>query len=1139
MPPVTEYLLHYLRSLTSFPSTHPADSVLLHRFVHDRDEDAFATLVSRHGPMVLGVCQRVLRDLHTAEDAFQATFLVLARKAPALRPRTSLAAWLHGVARHVAQKALRADVRRKRREGQWEPEATPSLANPLDELSARELLLLLDEELERLPEVYRQPILLCCLQGLTQEEAAQLLGWTAGSVKGRLERGRERLRSRLQRRGFGLGAVLGAVEVARAAGDPLRAGSKATLARTGLRFATHRGTGEMPLGSAVSLAEGVLKGMAWSKGTVLAGLLLTALAFASAGVLASQMLAGRDTSGQPETPRRPDPAPPRRVDLQGDALPPRAIARLGTLRFRGVRGCLAFSPDGKWLASATGPAGERVTLWDPEGHEVLQIAGKATLTQIAFSPDGKLLACSTNSSSCRVIEAATGKERCTVTGFHGLFTRDGKLITADRFGTPARVDVWDSDTGRSLRHWSCTGGVERLTTAGQTLALIENAHPDRVQFHDLRTGAKLHSLQLPDGRSYLALSSDGKTLATASRTHIRLWDVASKKEIRSWAGRADSPPVFSPANKRLAWTGYDERAGIARLWVAQRDSAVPREVGTPVNNFERPCFSPDGKSLAVVTDGGVVEIRKLDADTEGKPLGHTTPVLNLALTADGRHVISRARTGLFAWEARTGKLLRHALDLPATEQIRTLLPDGRLLTEDRDKRLFRVRAGITAREVFRIPGRPDAGAQAIAPGGRYTALTGLKGEICIVDLSTGQCRYRFDPQGGAFGLRLSADGNLCVWYRRSAKGYQVHVRRHPGETRVMCTLTNTAMVKRWLDNRSYVSPDGRWLIVPTEEGRLQRWDLNTGQGLTPLRGGQRTAWNLTWSPDGQLLAVSGSATAPHVIDPEAPREVRVWDVPSGKRLPYLDLPQVPACVLFSPDQRTMVTTDWHGIIHLREVATGKERDQLKGHLPGEVSALALSADGRVLVSGGYDSQVLVWDLTTRMPDGRWRQIEQQPAELRAAWHSLANADARVAYHALWQLVSDPGGSTALLKEQLHPIRTADPARVAQLLQALDADEFAQRQRAHRELEVLGEAVATPLRQVLARKVSAEARKHLQKLLARLEGVPTGQRLQALRGVEVLEHIGTPDARALLKTLANGAPGARLTREAKEALARSR
>src|SRR5947209_11159329 len=189
----------------------PSDAELLRRIAPPRDEAAFRVLVERHGAMVLRVCRRVLGDADAAEDAFQATFLVLARKAGTLQQPGTLAGWLYGVAQRIALKARR-DARRRR-----VPTARPAdrAVDPLAELSARELLAVLEEELHRLPEHQRMAVVACCLEGHSREEAAARLGCSLGALRGWLERGRATLHGHLLRRGLLPAAALAAAEVAR------------------------------------------------------------------------------------------------------------------------------------------------------------------------------------------------------------------------------------------------------------------------------------------------------------------------------------------------------------------------------------------------------------------------------------------------------------------------------------------------------------------------------------------------------------------------------------------------------------------------------------------------------------------------------------------------------------------------------------------------------------------------------------------------------------------------------------------------------------------------------------------------------------------------------------------------------------
>jgi RNA polymerase sigma factor (sigma-70 family) len=285
-------VLRYLRKVAGAADHDDSvDGRLLERFVSARDGDAFAALVERHGPMVLGVCRRVLHDLHDAEDAFQATFLVLARRAGAIRRRAHLAQWLYGVAYRTALKARAGAAR-------WQtplPEvADPAADEPAAELAWRELVLVLDDEVQRLPQKYQAPLVLCYLEGRSYAEAAVQLGWPAGTVAGRLARARERLRSRLGRRGFALsagllGTLLAEHALAAAVPGPL---VSATVKAALLTLAGQAASGVVPA-SVASLAEGVLKTMGLSRLKTITLLLVTLTCLGTgAGLLSWAGLAG-------------------------------------------------------------------------------------------------------------------------------------------------------------------------------------------------------------------------------------------------------------------------------------------------------------------------------------------------------------------------------------------------------------------------------------------------------------------------------------------------------------------------------------------------------------------------------------------------------------------------------------------------------------------------------------------------------------------------------------------------------------------------------------------------------------------------------------------------------------------------------
>jgi len=291
MPKELKRVLHHLSKLAAVSTFGSlSDHELLGRFLVSHDEIAFTALAERHGPMVLGVCRRVLRDAHHAEDACQATFLVLARKAASIHKRASLGSWLHGVAFRIARK-LRASLARR---------AAQSL--PLDErpqsedgeaLSWRELQGVLDAELQRIPAKYRAPLVLCYLEGKTRDEAAAQLGWSDGELRGRLERGRHLLRRRLQQRGLALAGPLCATMFApggASAAVPAHLVIPTVKAAMSIVANGSLTAGLVPA-SVIALAKGGLSTMFLTKLTVLIALVVGLTAGLASGLPSHQALA--------------------------------------------------------------------------------------------------------------------------------------------------------------------------------------------------------------------------------------------------------------------------------------------------------------------------------------------------------------------------------------------------------------------------------------------------------------------------------------------------------------------------------------------------------------------------------------------------------------------------------------------------------------------------------------------------------------------------------------------------------------------------------------------------------------------------------------------------------------------------------
>ena len=309
----TTRLVRHLQATAD--EAEPTDGQLLGGFVERRDEGAFAALVSRHAPMVWGVCRRAL-DRHDAEDAFQATFLVLVRKAAAVVPRELVGRWLYGVAHKTALQARRAALKRARAAPLTETPAPG--AEPTDPW--QELLPLLDEAISLLPEKYRAVVVLCDLGGKTRKEVARQLGVPEGTVAGRLARARALLAKRLARRGGLLSGALAALlsERAAPAGAP-GAVVSATL-KAAVQVAAGRAAG-LVSPPVVALTEGVLKAMLLHKvKNVVLALVVTAAATTAAGGVVLQAPADPPTT--PGTPALPQP---------GGALPAPPVASKASL----------------------------------------------------------------------------------------------------------------------------------------------------------------------------------------------------------------------------------------------------------------------------------------------------------------------------------------------------------------------------------------------------------------------------------------------------------------------------------------------------------------------------------------------------------------------------------------------------------------------------------------------------------------------------------------------------------------------------------------------------------------------------------------------------------------------------------------
>jgi RNA polymerase sigma factor (sigma-70 family) len=605
-------ILDALRTAVRRGAADLSDAQLLDLYVAQQDEAAFAAIVRRHGPMVLAVCRRVLPNLPDAEDAFQATFLVLVRKASAIRPREMLGSWLHGVAWRAAQKVRVAAARRQARERLVEDLPEPaSVAEGL----WKDLQPLLDQELHRLPEKYRLPIVLCDLEGKTRKEAAQQLGWPEGTVAGRLAAARDLLARKLTRHGLPLsGGMLTALLSQQVAPAVPEALASSTVSSAAL-WAAGKVVGAAPARVAV-LCQAVLRGMLIRRASIVAAIVLMfGLSGLGAGLVVSAALA-------PPAQRDGDGPPVARAARKGKEEVP-LWSQKSLTGHTGAVQCLAFgSPGRSRTILASAGADGTIRLWDVGDGKTKAILRGHTgpVRALASSRDGGVLASAGEDGTILLWDLGSGtRKRCLEAekraGTCLALSADGKRLASG--AATGAIQLWDVATGRNT---CCLSGDEDGTLGlvfspdGETLA--SGSQDGTIEMWDVASGKEKDALDLgcpkasDSGACYLAFSPDSKSIVALRNTTITLWDVTTGKEkLRLQQKKEVCGLAISPDGKLLA-SGNDDNT--VQLW----DAATGKKravLDGHSGGVLCVAFSPDGKVLASAGSDNTVKLWSLRA----------------------------------------------------------------------------------------------------------------------------------------------------------------------------------------------------------------------------------------------------------------------------------------------------------------------------------------------------------------------------------------------------------------------------------------------------------------------------------------------------------------------------------------------
>ncbi len=586
------------------------DGQLLECFVRRREATALEALVRRHGPMVWGVCQRTLRNQHDAEDAFQATFLVLIRKAASIYPRAKVGNWLYGVAHQTALKARATRGKRQLREksGTEMPEPTVTEQDLWTDLQP-----LLDREVSRLPEKYRTVIVLCELEGKSGKEASRQLGCPEGTVASRLARARTMLAKRLTTQGLALtGAALGGLLSQKAASAAVPTSVMTSTIKAVTLVAASGAASGLISAKVVALTEGVLKTMLLMKLKTAGAALFVVLCIVALGGWGAirQTEAAQKEDEKPvnrkaaPTQVASQPKEAKAADLPDKAEPQEPKLRATLKGHKGPVNCVTFSPDGKTLASG---GAKTIKLWDvATGKEQATFEGHtAGVPSVAYSPDGKMLASGSADQTIKLWDVKTGKELATLKGhtapvYPVVFTADGKTLASG--SEDNTIKLWDVATGKERTTIKDhTSAVYSLVYSPDGKTLASGSQDKTIKLWDVATGKEQATLKGHTECVYdVAYSPDGKTLASGSWDKtIKLWDVATGKERATLKGHTSMvyAVAYSPDGKTLAsGSGFDGPNEI-RLW----DVATAKELATLKQPTDVVCFlaySPDGKTLA-------------------------------------------------------------------------------------------------------------------------------------------------------------------------------------------------------------------------------------------------------------------------------------------------------------------------------------------------------------------------------------------------------------------------------------------------------------------------------------------------------------------------------------------------------------
>lgn len=761
-------------------------------------------------------------------------------------------------------------------------------------------------------------------------------------------------------------------------------------------------------------------------------------------------------------------------------LPSGALQRFGSTQFRHGNPiqALALSPDGRILAAGGG--NDPVRLWDSSTGQELRRLKDTWVQALAFSPDGKLLATGSGFHTITLWNPATGAKVGQLKGHTGA-------IRALAF-TPA---------GNALLSAAQDGSVRLWNTAAQQAATVLTGHPAGAACVAIAPDGKTavsggydHALRfwnLPDGKAgrvcdggcnvtAVAFTPDGKTVLSAGDDgRIRVWDAEQGTEQKSWPAHkgAVSALRLSADGKLLVSGGPDQ---VFRIWDWPSGKKL-RETTAHPGDTEAVALSADGRLLAGAGQNQLIR-RWQTEDAKEMPLaGFAGAIQTVTTSPDGRWLAISAGIGTVAVHDAKGRQRLAHWTVKGSDPRLVFSPDGRWLTTATTADGVRLWNTESWQEALAIPvpSKDQVLALAFAPNSKQLAISFRNGGLHIFDPATGKDIQTVPKTGGLQALAFSTNGKHLAG---------------ANPERILLWDTQKWETAQHIDTEQPVtclafSPNGALLASGHFDAFIRLWDMTTGKQVRECEGHRSAIYALAFSPTGRLL-ISGSFD----------RSVRTWEVVSGGAV-----------------------NTW------------------TGHL-GPVQTVAAATDGRRVYSGSTDTTVLVWDVPGYGPTGTPPADSYPASRLEELWQQLAAEEAAKGYQSLWTLMAGGKDTVGFLNKRVFLV---DRNEVETQLKHLNSNKFTVREKATIALSGYGQWIKGRLAEAAKTPPSLEVKLRLEALLARLNNSDAisleRERYRLHRVMEILEQLGTPQARQLLVNLTRGAVETTIAEEAQAALDR--